>query len=109
MKRQLFAVIACVATACAAGPRTTPEEFFTKHLDTSIPALSSIPAKVAVGDLAGAEKVFADHVRATTGSSGNTRARRCARSSAAPGRSWTIAFLPAACPTTSPTTRSTGT
>ena len=65
MKRQLFAVIACAAAACAAGPRTTPEEFFTKHLDTSIPALSSIPAKVAVGDLAGAEKVFADHVRAT--------------------------------------------
>ncbi len=48
-----------------AGPRTTPEEFFTKHLDTSIPALSSIPAKMAAGDIAGAEKVFADHVRAT--------------------------------------------
>ena len=65
MKRQLFAVIACAAAVCAAGPRTTPEEFFTKHLDTSIPALSSIPAKVAAGDLAGAEKVFADYVRAT--------------------------------------------
>ena len=65
MKRQLFAVIACAAAVCAAGPRTTPEEFFTKHLDTSIPALSSIPAKMAAGDLAGAEKVFADHVRAT--------------------------------------------
>ena len=48
-----------------AGPRTTPEEFFTKHLDTSIPALSSIPAKMAAGDIAGAEKVFAEHVRAT--------------------------------------------
>ena len=65
MKIQLFAAIACAAAACAAGPRTTPEEFFTKHLDTSIPALSSIPAKMAAGDLAGAEKVFADHVRAT--------------------------------------------
>ena len=65
MKRQLFAVIACAAAVCAAGPRTTPEEFFTKHLDTSIPALSSIPAKMAAGDLAGAEKVFADHVRGT--------------------------------------------
>ena len=65
MKIQLFAAIACVAAACAAGPRTTLEEFFTKHLDTSIPALSSIPAKMAAGDLAGAEKVFADHVRAS--------------------------------------------
>ena len=65
MKTQLFAVIASAVAACAAGPRTTPEEFFTKHLDTSIPALASIPAKMAAGDLAGAEKVFADHVRAT--------------------------------------------
>ena len=65
MKIQLFAAIACAAAACAAGPRTTSEEFFTKHLDTSIPALSSIPAKMAAGDLAGAEKVFADHVRAS--------------------------------------------
>ena len=79
MKKQLFTVFACVAALCMAatsvasprggvrlvGPRTTPEEFFTKHLDTSIPALASIPAKVSAGDLAGAEKVFADHVRAT--------------------------------------------
>ena len=65
MKKQLFTVFACVAAVCVAGPRTTPEEFFTKHLDTTIPALASIPAKVAAGDLAGAEKVFADHVRAT--------------------------------------------
>ena len=65
MKIQLFAAIACVAAVCVAGPRTTPEEFFTKHLDISIPALSSIPAKMAAGDLVGAEKVFADYVRAT--------------------------------------------
>ena len=65
MKKQLFVVFACVAAVCVAGPRTTPEEFFTKHLDTTIPALASIPAKMAAGDLAGAEKVFAGHVRAT--------------------------------------------
>jgi len=65
MKIQLSAVFACIVAACAAGPRTTPEEFFAKHLDTSIPALSSIPAKMATGDLAGAEKVFAAHVRAS--------------------------------------------
>ena len=59
------ALFALGAAACAAGPRTTLEDFFTKHLDTSIPALSSIPAKMSAGDLAGAEKVFADHVRAT--------------------------------------------
>lgn len=60
-----IALFALGAAACAAGPRTTPEEFFTKHIDTSVPALSSIPAKMSAGDLAGAEKVFADHVRAT--------------------------------------------
>ena len=79
MKRRLFIALVCTAAACVAatsaasprggvrsvGPRTTPEEFFTKHLDTSIPALSSIPAKMSAGDRAGAEKVFADHVRAT--------------------------------------------
>ncbi len=54
-----------VAAACAAGPRTTVEEFFLKHLDTSIPKLSSIPAKMSAGDVAGAEKVFADYIRAT--------------------------------------------
>ena len=43
-----------------AGPRTAPTEFFTKHLDTSSPALAGIPAKVQAGDLAGAEKIFAD-------------------------------------------------
>ncbi len=47
------------------GPRTSPAEFFTKHLDTSIPALSSIPERVSAGDIAGAEKVFADYIRAT--------------------------------------------
>ena len=55
MKIHLLTVIACTAIACVAGPRTTPAEFFTKHLDTTIPALASIPAKMSAGDLAGAE------------------------------------------------------
>ena len=65
MKGRILIASAAVAVAALAGPRTTPEAFLTKHLDVSVPALSSIPAKMSAGDLAGAEKVFADHVRAT--------------------------------------------
>ena len=65
MKGRILIASAAVAVAALAGPRTTPEDFFTKHLDVSVPALSSIPAKMSAGDLAGAEKAFADHVRAT--------------------------------------------
>jgi len=60
------AVLLLVAAACLAawaGPRTTVAEFFGKHLNTKIPALSGIPAKMQAGDVAGAEKIFADHVR----------------------------------------------
>ena len=63
--RLVMAAVMCAAATCVAatsaalprvgsrsvGPRTTLEEFFTKHLDTSIPTLSSIPAKMAAGDL----------------------------------------------------------
>ena len=65
MKGGILIASAAVAAAALAGPRTTPEAFLTKHLDVSVPALSSIPAKMSAGDLAGAEKVFAAHVRAT--------------------------------------------
>ena len=51
--------------AADAAPRTTVEEFFKKRVDTSIPELSGIPALMAAGDIAGAEKAFADYVRAT--------------------------------------------
>ena len=47
-----------------AGPRTSVAEFFAKHVDTSIPELSEIPARMEAGDVAGAEKAFADYVRA---------------------------------------------
>jgi len=66
MKAQLFSMVVLVATAClAAGPRTTPEEFFSKHLDTSIPDLSGIPACMSKGDIAEAEKIFGAYVRKT--------------------------------------------
>jgi hypothetical protein len=45
------------------GPRLSEQEFFTNRLDTSIPALAGIPARIAAGDVAGARKIFADHVR----------------------------------------------
>ncbi len=56
--------LSLVAGAAFAGPRTPVAEFFAQHIDTSIPALSGIPAKMEAGDVAGAEKVFADYVRA---------------------------------------------
>ena len=65
MKLNLLVLVAGIAGACAAGPRTTPEEFFGTHLDCSISALAGIPAKMSAGDRAGAEKIFADYVRAT--------------------------------------------
>ncbi len=57
---------ACIAHMAAyAGPRTPVAEFFARHVDTSAPALAGIPARMAAGNVAGAEKIFADHVRAT--------------------------------------------
>lgn len=67
--------VLCLALGCAGapdapfrltgGPVTSAAEFFTEHLDTTIPELASIPEKVTSGDLVGAEKVFADYLRAT--------------------------------------------
>ena len=45
------------------GPRTSSSEFLGRHLDLSVPAFRPIPALLASGDVAGAEKVFADYVR----------------------------------------------
>ncbi len=45
------------------GPLLSELDFFTNRLDTTIPAFSGIPARVAAGDVAGARKIFADHVR----------------------------------------------
>ncbi len=53
------------ASAVRAGPCTPVDTFFAQHLDTSIPALAGIPAKMQAGDVAGAEKIFADYLRAT--------------------------------------------
>ena len=50
-------------TPIGAGPRLTTEEFFNEHLNTSRQAFRGIPAKMAAGDVAGAEKIFADYVR----------------------------------------------
>lgn len=49
--------------ACGRGPRLTAEEFFRSHVDTGIPGLEGIAGKAACGDLAGAGRIFADHVR----------------------------------------------
>ena len=65
MKRLLCIAVTVLVSVAFAGPRTTPTEFFTKHLDTSSPALAGIPAKMQAGDVAGAEKIFADYIRAT--------------------------------------------
>ena len=62
---RLALVCACVAQAVFAGPRTPIKEFFEKHVDTSVPALAGIPARLAADDLAGAEKIFAAHARAS--------------------------------------------
>ncbi len=48
-----------------AGPKTTVEEFYGKCLDYSIPDLQGIPARLAAGDEAGANRIFADYVRKT--------------------------------------------
>ena len=56
--------LATAACAALAGPSTPVADFFARHVDTSIPALSPIPALMGKGDVAGAEKVFADYVRA---------------------------------------------
>ena len=67
MPRPSTAMIALSLAALGvahAGPRTPVAEFFAKHLDTSIPELSGIPARMEAGDVAGAEKAFADYVRA---------------------------------------------
>ena len=50
---------------CGSGPRLTAEDFFNKHVDVSIPGLSGIPERMAAGDLAGAEGLFARHVRSS--------------------------------------------
>ena len=66
--KAIHLILACASLAQAAafaGPRTPAAEFFEKHVDTSVPALAGIPGKMAAGDLAGAEKIFADHVRAS--------------------------------------------
>ena len=66
--KAIHLILACAGIAQAvafAGPRTPAAEFFEKHVDTSVPTLAGIPGKMAAGDLAGAEKIFADHVRAS--------------------------------------------
>ena len=66
MKARFVLACACLVQAAAfAGPRTPVTEFFAKHVDTSVPALADIPARMAAGDVVGAEKLFAAHVRAT--------------------------------------------
>lgn len=46
------------------GPRTSVNDFFGKHLNTDIPELSPIKKLMSEGDIRGAEKIFADYVRA---------------------------------------------
>ena len=86
--RTLFAavLVALCAGVCPAGepffargPRTSAETFFAQCVDTSAPALAGIPARMAAGDVAGAEKLFADHVRATLRPEIYLRAERAAK------------------------------
>ena len=63
-KQLLPICLAQLAAAAFAGPRTSVETFFAEHVDTTIPALSGIPALMEAGDVPGAEKVFADYLRA---------------------------------------------
>ena len=67
MKTQFptFVIASIAVSAMAVGPRTSVEDFFAKHVDTSIPELAGIPALMEKGDVKAAEKVFADYVRAT--------------------------------------------
>ncbi len=65
MKAVLLLSVVSVVVSVWAGPRTPVAEFFGKYIDTSIPALSGIPAKMQAGDVAGAQKIFADYIRAT--------------------------------------------
>ena len=65
VNKQLLPIcLAQLAAAAFAGPRTSVETFFAEHVDTTIPALSGIPALMEAGDVPGAEKVFADYLRA---------------------------------------------
>ncbi len=64
MSKQILPIcLTQLATAVIAGPRTPAATFLAEHVDTSVPALSGIPALLEAGDIAGAEKAFADHVR----------------------------------------------
>lgn len=45
--------------------RLNDRQFFTECVDTSIPALASLPALAEAGDFTAAQKVFAGYVRAT--------------------------------------------
>lgn len=69
----MMACGACYGAVAGSGPRMTTAELFNGHLDTSIPALRDIPTKMASGDEAGAEKIFADYVRSTLKADAITR------------------------------------
>ena len=45
------------------GPRTSHEEFFTKHIDLTRPEFAGITEAVENGDIALADKIFADAMR----------------------------------------------
>ena len=64
MNKLSVVTFAALCSSAFAGPRTPVADFFAKHVDTSIPELSSIPELMEKGDVKAAEKVFADHVRA---------------------------------------------
>lgn len=46
------------------GPRTSHEEFFTRHIDLTRPEFAGIAEAVAAGNIALADKIFADAMRA---------------------------------------------
>jgi len=69
MKKLLVTMLALAGVVFGAqakeGPRTSVETFLCDCLDTSLPALTNVPALVRAGDVSAAERVFADYVRST--------------------------------------------
>ena len=62
----VFATLVCLFTFVSrGGPRTSVQEFFARHVNTSIPELRQIPDRMVAGDVVGAEKIFAEYVRST--------------------------------------------
>ena len=59
------ALVPLVTVVSMGGPRTSVQEFFARHVNTTILELRRVPDRMSAGDVAGAEKIFADYIRST--------------------------------------------